>query len=331
MKKLFSWILKLSISSGILYYIFTIIPISEVVTSIASAKVSYIIIALLIVVVTHYIVACRMKVLTDKQGMSLSIRHIFEISFMTSFYGLFLPGSLTAGAIRWYKLSRPDNKWMEALASILYGRLINIIILAILGVSFWAFDMPTESNDMIGLSLLAILCGLLITYFLIFRGKAFYFLQKSMAQVNLPLVPTVFRNKITRFLISTRQYHNLSRNSLIYIVGLTLTSHLLGILVFYLFALSLEINISFVTVGWVRSCVLFIAMLPVSFSGLGVREGTLIILLQPYGVLSTDIVALSFLLFVRILLVGGIGGLFEARNLFLPNRDKSKAKEQIAT
>lgn len=68
-------------------------------------------------------------------------------------------------------------------------------------------------------------------------------------------------------------------------------------------------------------------MLPISFAGLGVREGTLVFLLQPYGVSATDAVALFFLFFARALLVAGIGGLFEAKNIFLPSRDKSRVKE----
>ncbi len=115
MKKLLLWLLKLSITSGILNYIFTIILLSVVIASIISAKLSYIIIALLIVAFTIYIEAYQMKLLTDKQGTSLSTRQIIEINLTTRFYGLFLPG-LAGGAIRWYKLSRPDNKSAEALA-----------------------------------------------------------------------------------------------------------------------------------------------------------------------------------------------------------------------
>ena len=130
MKKWFSWILKLSITSGILYYIFTIIPFSEVITSIISAKVSYILIGLLIGLLMPYTAAYQMKLLTDKQGMSLSIRQIIEINLATRFFGFFLPG-LAGGAIRWYKLSRPDNKSAKALASMVFNRLIDTIVLVI--------------------------------------------------------------------------------------------------------------------------------------------------------------------------------------------------------
>ncbi|HEY4482332.1 MAG TPA: lysylphosphatidylglycerol synthase transmembrane domain-containing protein [Candidatus Brocadiaceae bacterium] len=327
MKKWFSWMLKLSITFGMLWYIFTTTPFSEVIDSIALAKVSYIIVAMLIMAFTIYLEAYRMKILTDKQGMWLSMNQIIDINLITNFYGLFLPGSIAGGAIRWHKLSQPNNKWMEAFASISFNRLIGTIVLVEVGILFWALDANSRSNYMIGFILFAILGVLLITYVMVFDEKISCFLRENSRKFNLSLVPGVIRSKISKLLISTGQYHGLSRSLLIYIFGLSLVSHLLGILTFYLFALSLGINISFINIGWVRSFILIITMLPVSFAGLGVREGTLIFLLQPYGVSTTDAVALSFLLFARTLLLGGIGGIFEAKNLFLPNRCHPEIKE----
>jgi uncharacterized protein (TIRG00374 family) len=327
MKKWFLWIPRLSITSGILFYLFTAIPFSEVIKSIALVKVSYIIIALLIMAFTIYLEAYRMKILTDKQGILLSTNQVIDINLITNFYGLFLPGSLAGGAIRWHKLSRPHNKWMEAFTSIAFNRLTGTIVLVKVGILFWVLDAKSRSNYVIGSILFAILSGLIITYFLVFDEKLSCFFQRYTRKINLTLVPGIIRRKISKLLISTGQYHNLSRSLLLYIFGLSLTSHLLGILTFYLFALSLGINVSFVNIGWVRSFILIVTMLPVSFAGLGVREGTLIFLLQPYGVSTTDAVALSFIILARTLLLGGIGGLFEARNIFLPDRSHPEIKE----
>lgn len=331
MKKWVSWLIKLFITSGILYYIFTAIPFSEVIKSITSANVSYIIIALLITVLIVYMEAYTMKILTDKQRIGLSVSQIIEINLTTRFYGLFLPGYLAGGVIRLYKFSQPENKWMEALASITFNRLIGTVVLVMVGILFWVLDPKSNSNYIAGFILLIILSGLLVVYFLIFDGKVSCFLRKYAEKIKLSLIPRIIRSNISKLLVSTSQYHSLSQSSLIYVFGLFLISNLLGVLSFYLFALSLGTDISFISIGWVRSFISIITMLPVSFAGLGVREGTLVFLLQPYGVSATDAVALSFLFFARTLLVAGIGGLFEARSLFLPSRSKSEVKEEIST
>jgi len=331
MKKSFSWILKLSITSGILYYIFTAIPLSEVLKTIASAKMSYIVIALFIHLFTIYLEAYRMKILTDKQGMSLTIFQIVEINLVTGFYGLFLPGYLVGGAIRLYKFSKPENKWTEALASMTFNRLIGTIVLVVVGISFWMFDSKSKSNYLVGLSLFFVLIILLTAHLLVFDGKASGLLRKFGCKFKLSIFPEMARTRFSKLAASTSQFHSLSRSLMIYICSLSVTSNLLGVLSFYLFSMSLGIDLSIVNIGWVRSFIVIIAMLPVSFAGLGVREGALVFLLQPYGVPATAALALSFLLLARTLLLGGIGGLFEANNLFLPGRSKSKVKEEIST
>jgi hypothetical protein len=63
-------------------------------------------------------------------------------------------------------------------------------------------------------------------------------------------------------------------------------------------------------------------MLPISVSGFGVREGTLIALLAPYGVGGTAAVAFSLLLYSRNLLLALVGGVLETGNLLFPAKRK---------
>jgi len=121
-KKWGSLLLKLTVPIGILLYIFSIVPLSEVMTAIAAAKVYYVAMALVVVLLMPYIDSHRMKMLTDVQSMTLSIRQIYKINLITRFYGILLPGQLASGAVRWYKLSQPDKQRAGALASIFFSR-----------------------------------------------------------------------------------------------------------------------------------------------------------------------------------------------------------------
>ncbi|MGH7799265.1 MAG: hypothetical protein ACREOW_01375 [Thermodesulfobacteriota bacterium] len=51
--------------------------------------------------------------------------------------------------------------------------------------------------------------------------------------------------------------------------------------VYYILASSLDIDISFIAIGWIRGTVVMVTMIPIFLSGLGVREGSLILLLSP--------------------------------------------------
>ena len=52
-----------------------------------------------------------------------------------------------------------------------------------------------------------------------------------------------------------------------------------------------------------------LAMLPLSLNGLGVREGSLVLLLAPYGVAAPAAVALGLAWFAMTLALGLVGGL----------------------
>jgi uncharacterized protein (TIRG00374 family) len=265
-----------------------------------------------------------MKLLTDKQGISLSVLQILGISFSTIFYGLFLPGGyLTGGLVRWHKLSKPDNKTTEAVAAIIFDNIIEIATLCAIGILFWVLERPSD-RSYIGLSLGAILSGLLLFYILIFTQAI---LRDDANLVDLPFIPNILRGKANKLTISLDRYRNLSPGYLGIILALSLACNLFGIVAHYLFALSLNIHISLITIAWIRSSLFILSILPISISGLGVREGALVFLLRPYGVSAADAVALSFLFLSLGLCIAGIGGLLEAVKLILPNRNKSEAKE----
>ncbi len=57
--------------------------------------------------------------------------------------------------------------------------------------------------------------------------------------------------------------------------------------------------------------VYLLILIPISFSGLGVREGAMLLLLIPYGVDAESTVAFSMLSFLAILIMGFWGGGYE--------------------
>jgi glycosyltransferase 2 family protein len=68
-------------------------------------------------------------------------------------------------------------------------------------------------------------------------------------------------------------------------------------------------------------------MLPLSVSGFGLREGSLIFMLGPYGVPASAAVALSLLFFSRRLALGGLGLLFEIKDSL---RSRAREPKQLA-
>ena len=68
--------------------------------------------------------------------------------------------------------------------------------------------------------------------------------------------------------------------------------------------------------GWVQTIIIIVNTIPISISGIGVREGGLIFLLKPYGVSGAEAVALSFLVFARNVAISLIGGVLRSGNFY---------------
>jgi uncharacterized protein (TIRG00374 family) len=318
------WILKCLIAIGILCYIFSIIPISEVLAVIASTKWGYIAVAYIVLILEKYAGAVRQKILTDMVGMSLSTYKVLEINIISSFYAFFLPSDLLGGAVRWYKMSQPDGRRAEAAAAIVFNRLIDTIGLSTLGVVFLLVDPPKIPTQAIALGFLVILGSLIAIFFVGLKEEIAFIPLKYLQRYRTSFIPDLMHEKLSKVLNSVMRYRHFSFNSTIAISSLTLIRLLLSIAIVYLFALGLDINITFLNTGWIYCVFVLAIMLPITISGLGVREGTFVFLLHLYGVAGTKALALSFLLFFMRIFIASLGGLLEVINVLLSERIKQK-------
>ena len=102
----------------------------------------------------------------------------------------------------------------------------------------------------------------------------------------------------------------------IFMIVISLASQLINVVVYFLLLKSIGIDISIVTIAWIRSLVVLVTMIPISISGMGLREASFIVFLSSFGVSDSSAFAYSVLVFAVTRIVPGLlGGLFEARAL----------------
>lgn len=312
MKRSLSWMIKIGVSLGILIYLFRAIPIQEVAAALGLAKWEYVGLALAIGLVARYLAAYRMKILAEAQGIALSLWEIQGINFSTSFYGLFLPGYLAGGAIRWYKFSQGGNNASGALAAIVVNRLAQTTGIAVFGLAAWLLDGSARQQLIVG--------GLFAGTVLVSVAAGILVFGRSGSAVLGHVVEWIpgarLRRPVEKIQEAARQFGGLSAQALGRVWAATFVGEVLGLAGFYFFAQAVGIALPIVVIGWIRSLILLATMLPISISGLGVREGALIYFLAPYGIEPARALAFSVLLIARHLSVGAIGGLIEARQWF---------------
>lgn len=313
LKQIFFWIMRFAVSFGILYYLLNLIPLKKVIESIRSVNIVLVVIAILLTQILTYISAMKSKILMDEHNMSLSVGKIFKINYVTQFYGLFLPEVVSSGLIRWQKLAKPDRKPAEALASMIFCRYMEILLLLCFGFLFWLFDESITSSGYLGIVLaISIIIGI-GTYYLMFNRNVSIGILDIIRKIEF--IPQKYSYKFHKLLYATSHYQGLKRATLFKVIGLNVTKDMIGIICFYLLARSVNITMDFVSIGWIRSYVLVLSLLPISVSGLGIQEGSLIFLLGLFGYSIQSVVVFSFLLHLRKIIGGAIGGLIQALDL----------------
>jgi glycosyltransferase 2 family protein len=316
--------IRFLIAFAILYLLFSRIPLSNVISTLASTKLNYLIFASILTIISQLIVAYRLKFFTSIQGMSLTALQVFEINLATAFYGLFLPGgNLTGGAIRFYKLSVNDKKIAEAFASLALDRITATIALCNVGIVFWLIQVPSDSQYII-ISMAAILFILILSIVILMISRRALQVSRMIDLNKVSFIASSSR----KFFDTIDRFRNYSISAIVFILGISVISQILGVIVYYILALSLGIEISLFAMGWIRCVVVLISMIPISIAGLGIREGSLILLLRPFGVSDEEALALSLLVFVvNAVFIGFIGGLLEGKNYFYKNLRLNKKQK----
>ncbi len=311
--------LKLAVAGGLFYYIFRVVPFAAVLQSLRSARLGLVLAGLALLLACRVIAAARMKLLTARLGLRFSLLEIFEIGTTATFYGLVLPGIISGGMIRWYKLARQGEP-VYALASLIWDRLADATGVALIGIGCWLLSRPSAPRAAVGPAL--VVGGIVLV------ASSLAGFSRGVGDRVFPRIERVARRlrsdrlrlRVEQMAAAGRRYQDDGAGLASRVAVLTVASQLAGALAFLCWARSLGSGVGFAELTLARSCYLLTVLLPITFAGLGAREGILMLLLRPYGVSGANAVALAFIQLGGTLVLAAFGGLFELKRVWLPSR-----------
>lgn len=304
------------VSVGLLFYLFTMIDWNRFVVLFGQIEKRSLLLAPILLMLGLLFAAIRWHHLLASLRIHQKIRKLYAYYLMGSFYSIFLPGVIGGDIVRIGICAKETKSSVGVITtSVLIERVCGVIILFIMG-SLVVFTLPLEFGSALGepmikaLPAVTTLCLLLlVAVFIIgrrFRDRWFDEKKRSgLMKQLLHILDLAIRLPYSTFLI------------------LILFSALLqsaDILASFAIAKALKISLPLSFFFVIMPIVYISTILPVSLGGLGVREGILVYLLAKVDVLSSDAVALSFLLYFNRVAIGSIGGIaqmfWKANRLF---------------
>ncbi|MDJ0840634.1 MAG: lysylphosphatidylglycerol synthase transmembrane domain-containing protein [Acidobacteriota bacterium] len=316
-KKRLVLVAKLVITMVLLLLIFSRVPVSEVLEALRGASIPLVVFGILLSLPRRYLAAMQMAAFTRAQGLTISTWQIFKVHYITSFYAFFLPGFLAGGVLGWYRMKQVDRQPLRTFSSLIFNRIFETIMICLTGLIFWGLDYRSHHNW----PALFVFAGLMTAMVLLWVISQSSLLQTITNRLgNFRRLPQKVFDILEKLRESAQLFGGLSKKTIAGLTLIALCRNLAAILTLDLFAMALDLKISFINMGWMRSFLNLVEMVPLTISGIGIRDVSLIYLMQDFGTPASAAVAVSFLLLFRSIIMGLVGGLFELHHAFTTNR-----------
>jgi uncharacterized protein (TIRG00374 family) len=308
--------LQLTVTIVVLIVLFKSIDLSALAQNLRSVKILPLLFSLLVTFLMRILWAYQISITQEPMDMHFSVYAIFRIQMIATFYSLILPGDLLAGGVSWYKLSRPDRKYFEAGALLIFFRLVQISCLIFIGLVVALWDQQIGAPEFRTLIILG-LSGIIIMWILFFSNqltRIFDFIVKRV-KWDTSFLTSLFDN-IELLLKTILKFRALGIKRLLSVFGVSLTAQLLGLVFFFSIARAVDIQLPFFVIGWISTFVTIIQLIPISIAGLGIREASYAVLLNDYGISPEQAISFSLTTFAVFVIVGLLGGVFELSDIY---------------
>ena len=306
-------IVRIAVSAALISYLLLKVPLKDVGRALLGARPIWLAVAFTLVGATNLLAALQMRSILAVQGMRFTLRQISAINLVTKFYGLFLPGYLAGGVIRWNHFSGPEGKRAQAFAAMLFSREVELLTTIGFGVVFYRLAHTALTARATFTTLAIALAGAVLLVLLSVNERAHRILLTGLARLPLPRRLQQSAVKISDCLVD---FGRQGRGHHLPFLALCIVRNAIGVAAFVCFARALTVTAPAMDLGWIRALLDLVAILPVSLAGIGVRDASLVALLVPMGVTSGAALALSLLLLGRTLIVALIGGIVEGARVY---------------
>src|SRR3989338_2398070 len=262
--------------------------------------------------------ALRWRIILLSLNVSISKISALNLYWSGALTGLATPGHF-GELIKVYFLKNRGHNVFHSFFSLILDRIIDILTLLIFG--FLIFLIFLKNIGVYVISLGLIFLFIIIFIFLILDQRTF--LHKVFNKLFQRFLPVDFSD-YSRFSFSKffKGLKDLKKKEVFYFFAYLIIGWFFYFLSRYLVALSLGLDLSFMTITAISILVAIITALPISIAGLGTREAAVIYFFSLFGLNKEIAVLFSLLIFTVDILVISLGLIFYLRELSLINKVK---------
>ena len=311
MKKTLLTALQIAVTIGLLWWVFHDPERrSEMLAAAKLANVWWLGAGILVFFFCTIVATARWKILLAVQAINMTWLRTWQLFMIGMFFNLFMLGSTGGDVVKMFLTMREaSNNKAAALLSVFMDRVIGMLALIFLSVAFLYFRYDLLNHAEGSSTLLNLLLWLMAAALLIIVGM---FTFSALGWVHYLPQWTPLRGRIVEISAACHMY---AKGWRLTIWAFLVSFPLFGMFftTFYCAARAFTDQLGIVDIFSVMPIVAVITAIPISVSGIGLRESLFVSLLAPFGVtaaVATLISVTGFLINTLGSLAGGLVFLF---------------------
>jgi len=287
--KIFLIFIKLCISAALLYAVFEKTGLPQILRTLSNINMLAFLGAISLYVFAQVVSSLRWKLFLPD---GIGLKKLFSLYMIGAFFNSFLPGIIGGDAVKGFYIYRTTGNIGLSLASIFMDRYLGLVVLIAISAASLPFGYRYLQSTHIKWVL-----PFIILFFVL--GSVLFFGLRIGRQIrHLDNLYTYFH-----------MYRN-ERGMLGKALFLSALVQFAGFAAVYILARGLGQYIPFLSILVYLPLIILISMIPISISGLGVREGAFVLFFGFIGVSPEAAAAISLSWFISISM-GSLIGLIE--------------------
>lgn len=309
-------ILKLAITIGVSAYVLWQAGLADAIETLVGADWRLVALAAVSALLAMTINVKRWQVMLHGQGGEAALSTLIRLYLIAMFFNNILPSRFAGDVVRAYGASINLTTKTRSAAAVIMDRLVGAISVLLLGVIAMVVSPSVIPWQLSQTLVFGLVVGLAVVGLLVVRTPLQGTMRNLLGLVRLlPVVGKMLDKRVHAAVDAVLAYSG-ELGLILWALVISMIANGLSIVNIYLYALAVGADVSLAKAAVVAPAVLAVGLLPISLNGLGLIEGTFVVLLGFMGI-PPDM-ALAVALLRRLVLLGQslIGGVLYSSKRF---------------
>jgi uncharacterized protein (TIRG00374 family) len=308
-------LIRLAISIVLIIFLFSLIDRQDFLSYIRGLNPVYFLLGLAIYFIANALWALRWYIFIRATGEAIGYLRVFVTTLVGMFFSIFLPTMVGSDLGRMYELSQEQRSKVGVVSSVLLDRLIGLVSLAVMAAVALLFGAKF-TGDVPVVEIVVVTAGGMVVGWLVFFNRAV--MRHFNWVFTLPIANRL--ESPLRALYNSLYFLQSQPRLLIWGLVISLVYQSVQITSVIFIAESLGIHLNPVYFFVFLPMIWLVMMIPISVSGLGLREGAFAFFFTQVGLTGAEALAISLLFYSYNIAVGMVGGLSFLRNSIITYR-----------